>query len=397
MKNADAAMLAGLKARAQNIAAGLPPGARSGALLTQEGRAAFSRAAQRILLRERAVGASLVLLHPGGQIQTFCFGRARLSPAVPVSEHTCFRTASVSKLVMTFGALSLYQSGQLSLDADLSDLLGYRVRSPHHPDVPVTLRMLLTHTSGLCDEGNYGTRGMQHGCTLRELLENPANWLGSVPGTAFHYSNLGAGVAGVMMELAAGQPFETIMQERVFEKLAIRASYDPARIHPADDLADGYSVRAFLPPRRKYNAAQLTKKAPQSFDPETDYLIAAGRMITDSDGMGALLRLLAAKKDTPVLSKECLALMRAEQDGRHGVSPMKRGLNTAFLPDVFPGLSPVGHQGVAYGMCAELFADPASGCGVGLMSSGMRLAPCPPLMRGGFDLLALGFAALTTD
>ena len=51
-------------------------------------------------------------------------------------------------------------------------------------------------------------------------------------------------------------------------------------------------------------------------------------------------------------------------------------------------------QGVAYGMCAELFADPKTGCGVGVMTSGMRLVPCTPLMRGGFDLLALGFAAL---
>ena len=73
---------------------------------------------------------------------------------------------------------------------------------------------------------------------------------------------------------------------------------------------------------------------------------------------------------------------------------MARGLNAAYLPDVFDGVSPVGHQGVAYGMCAEHCADPDTGCGVGLMTSGVRLSPCPPLMRAGFDLLALGFAAL---
>ena len=51
-------------------------------------------------------------------------------------------------------------------------------------------------------------------------------------------------------------------------------------------------------------------------------------------------------------------------------------------------------QGVAYGMCAELFADPAKNCGVGVMTSGVRLIKQPPLMRAGFDLLALGFAAI---
>lgn len=385
MKNPTPQQLCVLRERAERIRRSLPDAKNAGAI---------HAAATRILKENRAVGASLVLLSPDGKSQTFCFGHARLHPNVPVTEHTCFRVASVSKLVMTFGALSLWEGGQLDLDADISAYLGYAVRSPHTQDMPITMRMLLTHTSGILDEGNYSSRGMQPGCTLRELLENPDNWLPAAPGSAFHYSNLGAGVAGVVMECAANQPFETIMQERVFKKLAIRASYDPARIFPADDLADGYGVRALLPPRKKYDAAQLTKKPPQAFDPETDYLIAAGRMITDSAGMSALLRLLASKEDTAVLSKSALNLMRAPQDGTHGVAAMARGLNTASLPDVFPGFSPVGHQGVAYGMCAELFADPDTGCGVGLMTSGVRLTPCPPLMRAGVDLLALSFAAL---
>ncbi len=395
MKNADPAQIARLHRRAHRIARALPPLSRAAdGRLDAVGRAAFSAAAQRILRRERAVGAALVLLFPGGQTDVFCFGHARLSPRVPVTPKTCFRAASVSKLVMTFGALSLAQDGLLDLDADISAILGYPARHPQHPAVPITLRMLLTHTSGLCDEGTYGTRGMEPGCTLRELLDNPANYLSTAPGASFHYSNLGAGVAGVVMECAAKMPFEAIMQQRVFSRLDIRASYDPARILPGEDLADGYGVRGLLPPRKKYDAAALSSKPPQGFDPETDYLIAAGRMITDSDGLGALLRLLAARTDTPVLPADMLALMRAPQDGTRGVAAMARGLNTAFLPDVFPGASPVGHQGVAYGMCAELFADPERGCGVGLLTSGMRLVPAPPLMRGGFDLLALGFAAL---
>ena len=107
------------------------------------------------------------------------------------------RVASVSKLVMAFGVLALCERGALNLDEDLSVYLGYPVRNPHFKDVPVTLRMLLTHTAAIRDEGNYGTRGMQKGCTLRELLENAENWLNVKPGEAFHYSNLGAGAAGV--------------------------------------------------------------------------------------------------------------------------------------------------------------------------------------------------------
>ena len=183
-------------------------------------------------------------------------------------------------------------------------------------------------------------------------------------------------------------PFDDILKARVFDPLAVRASYDPRRIVPANDLADGYSVRGIFPPRLRYNAAALAARPPEPFDPERDYLIAAGRMITDSAGMEKLVRLLGSKDGMGVLSPASLDMMRSPQ-GNAG-----RGLNVAFLPDVFDGFSPVGHQGVAYGMCAELFADPASGAGVGVMTSGVRLVRQAPLMRAGFDLLALGFASL---
>lgn len=395
MKNPTDSEQLALRRRAGALAQALPP-LRRGAdgALTEESRRIVQARAQAILRQNRAVGASLVLCAPGGADDVFCFGHARLRPRVPATPRTCFRIASVSKLVMSFAALSLAESGLLDLDRDISAYLGYPVRSPHAPDTPVTLRMLLTHTAGLSDGGPYGTRGMQADCTLRELLLAPQSWRPGAPGASFLYSNLGAGAAGAVIERAAGAPFDDVLRQRVFAPLGIRASYDPRRIVPADDLADGYSVRGFLPPRRRYDAARLAARAPEPFDPEHDYLIAAGRMATDSAGMARLVRLLASADGMGVLAPESLSAMRRCQDGAPGIVCAGRGLGVAFLPDVFPGFSPVGHQGVAYGMCAELFADPATGCGVGIMTSGVRLARRPPLVRAGFDLLSLGFAAL---
>ena len=393
MKNPTATQLEALRSRAARLA--LPPLERGAdGRLTAKSLSLLEAQARRIARRERIVGLSLVLVSPGGAQDTLCLGHARLRPRLPVTERTCFRVASVSKLVMTFGALSLCEAGLLDLDAGIGAYLGYPVRHPHAPGTPVTLRMLLTHTSGLCDEGSYGARGMQEGCALRELLDDPQNWLPHAPGAAFHYSNLGAGVAGCVMERAAGLPLDDIMQQRVFAPLGVRAHYDPRRILPAGDLADGYSVRGLLPPVRRYDAAALAARPAQPFDPERDFLCAAGRLITDSAGMAALIRLLASGDGLGVLRGESLRLMRTPQDGLGGITACGRGLNTAFLPGVFPGFDAVGHQGVAYGMCAELFADPQRGAGVGVMTSGTRLVRTPPLMRAGFDLLALGFAAL---
>ncbi|MBQ4266141.1 MAG: beta-lactamase family protein [Clostridia bacterium] len=396
MKNPSASELAALRQRALRLSESLGPlHTDESGRFTPGSRQRLEARLYAILRRNRAVGASVVLCHPGGAVDTFHYGYARLRPKIPVTDKTCFRIASVSKLVMSFAALSLAQDGLLSLDSDVSDVLGYPVRNPHVPDVPVTLRMLLTHTSAITDDGPYGTRGMQPGCTLAQLLGDPSSWTASPPGASFLYSNLGAGVAGVVLERAAGMPFDDILQSRVFAPLAIRASYDPRRILPADDLADGYSIRGVLPPRLRYDAAALAARPPEDFDPERDYLIAAGRMITDSRGLAQLIRLLSSTDGMGVLSPASLSMMRAPQDGKPGITFAGRGLNVAFLPDLLPGVSPVGHQGVAYGMCAELFADPASGAGVGVMTSGVRLVRQPPLMRAGFDLLAAGFAALS--
>ena len=396
MKNANDAQRRALRERALRLR--LPPLERGpDGHLAPQSLALVRERAQRIARENRIVGLALVLCAPGGATDAVTLGHVRLRPRTPVTERTCFRVASVSKLVMSFGALSLMESGLLALDADIGDMLGYPVRSPHAPDVPVTLRMLLTHTAGIRDEGSYGTRGMAPGCTLRELLDDPQNWLPQRPGEAFHYSNLGAGAAGSVMERAANAPFDDILQARVFAPLSIRASYDPRRIVPTGDLADGYAVRGLLPPVRRYDAAALAARPPEPFDPERDYLCAAGRLITDSAGMAALVRLLISQDGMGVLSPSSLALMRTPQDGMGGVGACGRGLNAAFLPDVFPGFSAVGHQGVAYGMCAELFGDPARGAGVGVMTSGTQLVRTPPLMRAGFDLLALGFAALAAD
>ena len=395
MKNASSSELSALRVRAGKITGSLPPLAfgPDGRLLPQS-RQSLQRRMETILRQNRAVGANVVLCPPDAPAEYFHFGCARLHPKTPVTGNTCFRIASVSKLVMTFAALSLMEDGVVDLDADISLYLGYCVRHPAHPDAPVTLRMLLTHSAAITDDGPYGTRGMQPGCTLRELLAHPQSWRGAAPGETFHYSNLGAGAAGVVLECAAGMPFDDILKARVFDPLGIRASYDPRRIEPAKDLADGYSVRGILPPRLRYDAAALAARPPEPFAPELDYLIAAGRMITDCRGMECLIRLLASKDGMGVLSASSLQLMRSPQRGAQGIADMERGLNVAFLPGVFDGFSSVGHQGVAYGMCAELFADPRTGAGVGVMTSGVRLVKQPPLMRAGFDLLALGFAAL---
>ncbi len=96
------------------------------------------------------LGACVCVIENGQIARTFCYGT--LSPeGAPVTEATLFRVGSISKMVTAMGVMRLAEDGQTSLDADLSDLLGYPVRNPRYPDESVTLRQVMCHTAGLRD------------------------------------------------------------------------------------------------------------------------------------------------------------------------------------------------------------------------------------------------------
>lgn len=93
-------------------------------------------------------------------------GRA-LTDADPV------RIASISKLVVAIGVMRLVEAGTLDLDRDVSDWLGYRFRHPAFPDRPISLRLLLSHRSGLTDRISYV---LPLDADMRTVLENPEAW-----------------------------------------------------------------------------------------------------------------------------------------------------------------------------------------------------------------------------
>ena len=159
------------------------------------------------------------------------FGHRRIDD-LPANESTLYRIASVSKLVTTLGVMRLVEDGKLSLDADIGTVLGYRVRNPNFPDTPVTLRMLLTHTSSLRDGAGYS---WPNGVDLKDVLTtgNPGMWSNkNKPGAYFSYANLPWGVVGTVMEKATGERFDRLMQRLVVAPMGLEGGFDPAEFPP---------------------------------------------------------------------------------------------------------------------------------------------------------------------
>jgi hypothetical protein len=120
------------------------------------------------------------------------------------------RIASVSKLVVALGVMRLAEQGRIDLDADVSRQLGWPLRNPAFPDVPITLRMLLSHTSSVKDEGdNYV---LPLGRTVRETAALPETFdRAHRPGAFFRYSNLNYPLIGSVLEKATGERFDRLM------------------------------------------------------------------------------------------------------------------------------------------------------------------------------------------
>ncbi|MBO6601664.1 MAG: beta-lactamase family protein [Roseicyclus sp.] len=120
----------------------------------------------------------------------------------PWNEHAFLRVASISKIVTAQVLL-----GRLGprFDADISAYLGWPLRHPGHPGLPVTVGQVLSHSAGLSDAGGYL---IPPDMPLAEWMDGHAVW-GAAPGSAFAYSNLGY---ILLAEAAAGADFDDAAQ-----------------------------------------------------------------------------------------------------------------------------------------------------------------------------------------
>jgi CubicO group peptidase (beta-lactamase class C family) len=149
-------------------------------------------------------------------------GLANKASGRAVEANDPVRIASISKLIMALTALRLMEQGKVDLDRDVSDYLGWRVRSPYHLQAPVTLAHLLSHRAGLSDKAGYI---IPLGESLQAKFADPAAWRDTgPPGTAaFEYANLGAPLVATVLEAASGERYDRLVERLVFAPLGVKA------------------------------------------------------------------------------------------------------------------------------------------------------------------------------
>ena len=115
------------------------------------------QAINQVLEEFQAVGIAAAVVKDGEIVYNESFGYKDLEAKTPLTNDDVMRIASISKSFTATSLLQLVDKGIISLDDDVSDLIGFKIRNPHHPDVPITLRMVLSHTASIRDKEDYFT------------------------------------------------------------------------------------------------------------------------------------------------------------------------------------------------------------------------------------------------
>lgn len=161
------------------------------------------------------------------------YGFADKAQSIPFTPHTVMNIGSISKTFTGAALMRAVEEGKLSLDADINTYLPFKVVNPYFPDAPITLRQLATHTSGITDRWSVFESTYHYGGDspepLGEFLKNyfasdgknysKDNFLKVKPGTHREYSNIAAGLAGYIVEIAVGEKLDAYTKRHIFAPL----------------------------------------------------------------------------------------------------------------------------------------------------------------------------------
>jgi CubicO group peptidase (beta-lactamase class C family) len=341
-----------------------------------------------------------------GEIGSFADGIADPQSGRRVTPDDPVRVASVSKMEVAIGVMKLVEQGKLDLDADVSRWLGWSLRNPRFPDRPITLRMLLSHTSSVREHDDDYVIPL--GGSLRQVMTDPKNW-DPQHGPAdnyFKYTNLNFPIVASIMEMVTGERFDLWMRREVLEPMKLDACYNwltcsDAMVARAVELDQGGKpVKDDLHGRRPDCPVFVNEGDPcdlsrwhlgengSLFSPQGGLRISArglarvGRMLLNGGTLDGVRIISPQSVDTlltQVWRLDGSNGRTSEGDDETGFY-CSYGLATQEIPNSVPrcaddpgtlGHVLVGHAGDAYGLKSGIWIDRARGLGIAYFVTGV--------------------------
>ncbi|TYT25932.1 serine hydrolase [Luteimonas viscosa] len=303
-------------------------------------------------------GAVVVVVKDGQVLVQKGYGHSDLATRAPVDpEATLFRPGSVSKLFTWTAVMQLVEQGRLDLDADVNQYLDFEL--PAHDGTPVTLRQIMTHTTGFEEQIRALITASEDEITpLGEALKHWVPERIHAPGTTPAYSNYATALAGYIVERVSGESFDDYLDRHIFQPLGMAHSSFRQPLPPAllAQMSKGYS--------------RASDGKPQDY--EFISLAPAGSLAaTGSDMARFMIAHLegGAYGDARILEADTVRTMHTT--GQASVGPLNR-MMLGFYETSVNGHRAISHGGDTqwFHSDLQLFPDDGIGLFVSMNSSG---------------------------
>jgi serine beta-lactamase-like protein LACTB len=323
-------------------------------------------------------GVSIALVDDQRVVCAGGFGRADKARRVPATADTVYRAGSISKLFTALMTMQLAEQGRLDIDKPLTSYdPNFRVVAPFDDAVPITLRQLMCHRSGLIRESPVGGYfdDTQPGVSA-SVASIASCVLVYPPGTKTKYSNIGVTVVGHVAAKVAGQSFVSYQQQHLLGPIGMGSSGFLPTKAIRENLARGYL------PVADGKGGFREIEAPR-FELGT---IPAGNLYTTANDLARFLSFLFAEGRAggrPLVKPATLAAMFTPQ-----LTPETNGFGLGFAVGSFRGHKTVSHMGAVYGFTSSVIGLPQHKLGVVvLVNDDIATGPVRRLANAGLALL----------
>ncbi|MDQ6747612.1 MAG: beta-lactamase family protein, partial [Candidatus Dormibacteraeota bacterium] len=305
--------------------------------------------------RHRVPGAQLAVLQ-GDAVTEVAAGVLSLRTRQPVTTDALFLPGSIGKLYTATMVMSLVEQGKVDLDAPIRTYLrDFQTADPAAAS-SVTVRNLLSHTSGF-DGDHFADTGRGDDALARYVEGCTALPQICAPGTAWSYSNTGYGILGRIAEVVTGQVFEEVLRDRVLDPLGVRHTV----LFPEDVLTHPAAI-GHVPdpahPRRHIVTPQWGMH--RSLGPMGASIVASAGDVMEFLRMH--LRGGTAAGGRRILKANTVRAMQVQQVSLLDPT-LGEGWGLGWILDHWGGIPVVGHDGNSLGQNA--FARVAPGPGFG--------------------------------
>lgn len=302
-----------------------------------------------------------VLVMENGQI-TFAHGFGLKNPdgTDKVDAGTLFRIGSVTKMLTTTGLLELEASGQVALaDPVTRAIPGFHVAAPAGAESTITVRHLLTHSSGLADYlGDKNTADQTDGLlsSFTTGQFSSIEYQMAPAGRMWNYSNPNFILAGLTLENVGGVPYRTAMQDRVFTPLGMHRTF----WRGDDVISDGNYAYGLTSDA----SGNRLVEAPNAYD--SPWARPAGFAFSTVYDLARFVTFLEDGNPSVLPDPERMAMQTPQINMEQGLGDLEnygyalfvdKGF---FLHDGFHATMLVTHGGDIYGFAADVYYVPST-------------------------------------